>query len=303
MTVSLKNLMHNHTIRWTFASLLLVFLFGLGPAASYAQEEGGNSSAEQEKLKQLKAAFATGKKAAQANNHEEAYSSLGQALDLAVELEQSGAENQIRQKLLQPLSKKWGNEAIDNEEYEDARNHFDRGIEYAENDPYMYYGKGLALINLDSLDSGLDLLQQAIEVGEQEGNSRVTELATERIQDEFLAKASEALSGENPTSAQADTALSAIDRLEEYVEPNANAFFYRGRAYFEKGEYENAISAAEEGLALHQGSRSDAAKFHFIVAESELNLGNTETACATFPDAAYGDYKARAEHYLENECE
>ncbi len=295
--------MQNSQTRWGLAVLFFVLLLGLSVPATLAQN-GGSSSPEdrKEKLNQLKQSFKTGLKAAQANNHSQAYSQLEQALQLAQDTEQGGAVNQITD-YLQTLPKNWGNKAIENEDYEQALTHFEKGVEYAEDDAYMYYGKGLALVNLDSTKTGLETLEQAIEVGNRTGNTRVTGLATERIRGEFLAKASKALNSRDPTAAQADSALAAIDDMEQYVESNAKALFYRARALFEKGQFSEAMSTAKEGLDLHQGSRSDAAKYHFIIAESQLNLGSKATACETFQKATFGDYKARAEHYLKNECD
>ena len=203
---------------------------------------------------------------------------------------------------LQKLPKNWGNTAVENENWSDALTHFEKGIEHAENDAYMYYGKGLALVNMDSTQAGLETLQQAIEVGNETGNTRVTGLATQRTRDEFLARASEALNAENPSSSQIQTALDALDEMREYVDPNAQSLFYRSRALFEGGQYQEALDTAQQGLDMHQGSRSDAAKYHFIIAESQMELGNTQTACQTFEQAAYGDYQARAQHYLKNDC-
>lgn len=289
--------------QWVVATLIGALMMGFGPAPTLAQNGGDSASdARKEKLEQLKKTFKAGLKAAKAENHSQAYTQLEQALQLAQDTEQSGAANQISG-YLQKLPKNWGNAAIENENYEEALTHFEKGTEHAEDDAYMYYGKGLALVNTDSTEAGLETLQQAIEVGNETGNTRVVGLATERIRDEFLARASEALNAENPTNAQANRALDALDEMRNYVDPSAQSLFYRGRALFEMDRFEDAINAAQQGLDLHQGSRSDAAKFYFIIAESQMNLGNEQTACQTFQDAAYGDYQARAQHYLENECE
>lgn len=293
--------MYFRTIRWTCASLVLTLLVGVGAGPVLAQNSGG-SSADQQKLEQLKKSFRSGLKAAKANSASQAYTQLERALQLAQETEQSGAANQITG-YLQKLPKNWGNSAIENENWSEALTHFEKGIEYAENDAYMYYGKGLSLVNMDSTEAGLQAMQQAIEVGNQTGNTRVSGLATERIRDEFLARASEALNAQNPTSSQIQTALDALDEMREYVDPNAQSLFYRARALFEQGQYQTALETARQGLDMHQGSRSDAAKYHFIIAESQMNLGNEQSACQTFQQAAYGDYQARAQHYLKNDCQ
>ena len=295
--------MHTHTNRWACTSLVLALLLSVGVAPVFAQNGGGSSSgADKEQLQQLKKSFRAGLKAAKADNSSEAYTQLEQALKLAQETEQSGAANQITG-YLQKLPKNWGNTAIENEDWTQARTHFDKGIAHAPDDAYMHYGKGLALINMDSTQAGLKTLQKAIEVGNQTGNTRVTGLATQRIRDEFLARASKALNAQSPTTAQVNTALEALDEMRQYVDPNAQSLFYRSRALFEQGNYNEAISTAQQGLEMHQGSRSDAAKYHFIIAESQLNLGNKQSACQTFEQAAFGDYQARAQHYLKNDCQ
>lgn len=302
MTATVQNFMRNRVTHWLSVVLTCTLVLGLGAMPALAQNGGQSSEEKQEKIKQLKKSFRVGLKAAEANEHTQAYTQLEQALQLAQELDQSNAITKISQ-YLQQLPKNWGNSAIENEQWSNALSHFERGIKHAENDAYMYYGKGLALINSGSTEEGLTTLQQAIEVGNRTGNTRVTGLATERIRDEFLSQASRALNSENPTTAEADAAIDALDEMEQYVEPNAKAMFYRSRALFEKGQYGAAIEAAESGLNLHQGSRSDAAKYHFIVAESQLELGNKSTACQRFQQATFGDYKPRAEHYLKNECQ
>lgn len=293
--------MRHSVPRWVLPALACALVFGLGPASALAQSDG-SESARKEKIQQLKRSYSSGVKAAKANQPDQAYTDLEEALQLAKEVEVSNVVGKI-QSYLQKLPKNWGNQAIENEEYNSALAHFEKGIKHAPDDAYMYYGKGLALVNIDSTQVGLETMRQAIEVGNRTGNTRVVGLAEQRIRDEFLAKASKALNAQNPTVAQADSALSALDQMREYVDPNSQSLFYQARAQFEKEDFQQAISSAQQGLDMHQGSRSDAAKYYFIVAESQLRLGNKSTACQTFQDATYGDYKARAEHYLNNECE
>lgn len=302
MTANVHTLMQHAFNRWIAVVLAGVLCFSLAPSTALAQN-GSDDQERQEQMEQLKESFNQGRQAAQAGNHDQAYEQLEQALALAEELEQSGAAVQIREQFLVPLSKKWGNEALDNENYEEALAHFEKGIEYTESDPYMHYGRGLALINMDEQEEAFEALQQAIEIGNETGDTRTAGLATERIRDEFLARASEALNAQNPTMEQANAAIEALDEMREYVDPNDRSLFYRARALYERGDYEEAISAAQQGLSMHQGSRSDAAGYHFVIGESQMELDNVQAACQSFEQATFGDYKARADHYLENECQ
>ena len=284
----------SHAVAWAVLCLFLTGGLVVTPAMA---QSGGDSS-----LETLKQAFSTGLQAAKQNNYETAYSELERAYTLAQEADQSNAARQI-QEYLQKLPKQWGNEALKQKSYSNALMHFEKGTEHAPNDAYMLYGQGLALVNLDSTDTAMQQMSQAIEVGNANGDTRTAGLATERIRDEYVSRASKALSGDSSTGANIDTALQALDQMREYVAPSAKSMFFRALAYERQGDLEQAVETAREGLSMHQGSRSDAARYHFVIAESQLRMGNTEQACQTFQDAAFGNYKARSEHYLENECE
>ena len=272
--------------------LAAVLLAGLMALPAHAQSEGGD-----ELRAQIEEAFGQGEQARQQGDFDTAYAQWEEAHRLAGEADQSRVQEQIGERLVQ-LARTQGNNAIEEERNEDVVYHFEKGIEFAPDEAYFYYGKGLGYLRLEDEENGIEMMLEAISVGEETGDQRTVGMTTERIRQEYISRASQALSNDNPGDA-----IDALDTLEEYVDPNANAFFYRGMALFELGDYEDAIAAAQEGLNLHDGGRSSAAKFHFVIAESQFNLGNTEEACETFEDAAFGDYSSRSQHYLENECD
>lgn len=279
--------------RWTTGVLALLLMLAVGAPAAWAQE-----GEQQEQLEQLKQQYAQAVQAAKQNEATTAYEHFERALELANATEQQGAAQKIQQFLVQ-LPKQWGNEALKNENYEDALTHFEKGIEHDESQAYMHYGRGLALINMDQEEEALASLQRAIEEGEATGDQRTAQTATRRIRDHFVSQASAVLNTDNPSTAQADEALSYLDELEEYVEPDADAYFYRATALYHQDQYEDAIAAARQGLEMFDGSRSDEAKYHFVIGESYVALNNIEAAKEEFQQAAYGDYAPRAEHYLE----
>jgi len=301
MMASVQHLIQ-HTKHAAFGVLAAALVLGLGVSPAHAQDNGGGSEASKQKLESLKQEYAAFQQAAKQNNHETAYTHLAQATRLAQETEQSGALSQL-QNFQQKLPTKWGNKALKEENYQMALTHFKRGVEWSPQDAYVHYGKGLALVNMDSTSAALEAMQEAISVGQENGDTRTANLAADRIRQEFVARASKALSASNPTRSNANTALSALDEMRNYVEPNAKSLFYRATALYTKAEYEQAIQTAREGLDMHQGSRSDAAKYYFVIGESQLDMGNKVDACETFEQSNYGDYSARSDHYLKNECQ
>ncbi|WP_103030320.1 tetratricopeptide repeat protein [Salinibacter altiplanensis] len=290
--------------RWLVVAAAGLLGLQLGAGGALAQSESSLSAEQKKKLKkELQQTYKEGAQAGNKENYEVAATRFEESVQLAQKLGLSDLVSKIENNLAESL-RGAGSAALKQENYEDALSHFNALGEYTDTDPTAQYNQGLALINMeDSTEAGLQSLRRAIEIGNEVGNTRVAGLATERIQDEFLARASKALQGDNPSQARIDEALGALDQMTEYVDPNANAMFYRGTALYESGQYQQAVQAARQGLDLHQGSRTDAAKFHFVIAESQIELGDKASACQTFENAAYGDYEARANHYLENECD
>lgn len=291
------------TNRWIVVAIIGLFGLQFSMTSAVAQDGSGAKEERIKKKKEVQKMFKKGQKLAQSDNYGQAADTFEEALSMAREVEWEKAI-QMSQNFLVESLKQAGTQANKQENYEQAVSYYDRTLKYADNDPSVHYNRGLALVNIeDRTEAGLEALQKAIDIGNQTGNTRVAGLATERIRDEFIASASEALQGDNPSQGQINTALDALDQMREYVEPNAKSMFYRATALFEAGQHQQAIQNAREGLDMHQGSRSDAAKFYYIIGESQMAAGNKASACETFKNAAYGDYQARANHYLNNECD
>jgi tetratricopeptide (TPR) repeat protein len=289
--------------RWAAAILVCLLGLQLGTVPAFAQDGSSLSPQQKQELqKELQQTYKDGAEAGNAENFETAVARFQEAIQLAEKLGLNDLIAKIEGNLVESL-KGAASAALNEEDYETALSHYEELLNYTDNDPSVHYNRGLALINMDRTEAGLESLQTAVEIGNQTGNTRVAGLATERIQDEFVATASEALQAENPSQSQIEGALDALDQMREYVDPSATSMFYRATALFEAGRHQQAIQNAREGLDMHQGSRSDAAKFHYIIGESQIQAGNRAAACETFKNAAYGDYQARANHYLENECD
>ncbi len=286
--------------RWLASSLALLLVAGLGVAPVHAQD-GSSGDNTQELKKQLQASYKAGAQAGNQGNYETAITRFEEARGIAQELELDDIVQKIEGNLISSL-KNAGSADLKQENYEQALAHFDKALEYADNDPSVYHNRGIAYFSIDSTDAALESMQTAIDIGNETGNTRVAGMATERVRGHFLNIASQALNGDNLSSSQINTALEALDDMENYVDPNAQSQFYRSLALFEQGSLQEAIQTARAGLDMHDGSRSDAAKFYFVIAESQMQSGNQSQACETFKNAAYGDYQARAEHYLKNDC-
>lgn len=246
-----------------------------------------------------KEAYNAALEAAKAKDYDEAYTQFGEAAELA----QQAGEEQIAQRANQvraQIDYNRGALAARNENYDEALTYFNQGIEnnpeYAKN----YLGKASALRKQERIDEAMEAYQQAIEVGEQ-SDPQIAQAAQNSIRDYYTYLASQALSrgGENVRSADAEEAIGYIEEMQQYVEPDADTYFYLATAANALGNYEQAIQYADQALSMHQGSRTDAAKYYFAKGEAHMFLGNIEEAKAAFQNATYGSYRASAEHYLE----
>lgn len=274
--------------------LVLIFIVSVSAPPVFAQDQ----SQPNQQLEQLKQAWNQGKQAANDNNWSTAYQHFERALELANAADQQGAVRQI-QTFMVAAKKQLGNDAYKSEDFEGALAHYETALEYDSTMSSLYLNRGQTLRKLDRVDAALESLTTAIQKGNAGGNQRIVQEATAVIQDHFVAQASEVLNVQDPTQAQADEALGYLDEMNEYVEPDARSYFYRATALYHKDQYEDAIAAARQGLEVFDGSRSGEAKYYFVIGESYVALGDTETAKESFQQAAYGDYAQRANHYLE----
>ena len=194
------------------------------------------------------------------------------------------------------MDNRLGNAAYKAENFEAALGHYDNGIAIFPAYIKNQYGRGLTLKKLGRMDEALESWKGILD----NTQDRKTALAAAKgIRDHFMYQASSALSKSSPTSSDGDRALAALDHSLEYIEPDYEYYYYVAVAQYAKNNNAEAIKAADQALALHRGSRTEAAKVHFIKGEAQVRLGDKEGAIASFQNSLYGSYKPSAEHYLK----
>ena len=262
------------------AAVALLMLLA-GPAA--AQEE-------------YKVAYNEGLEAAKANDLSGARSKFLSAIEGA----QTAGDDEISTRarnIVAQINNRLGNAALKEGDSESALNYFNEGIELKPDYIRNKYGAGLALKRLDRMDEALALWKETAEAA---GDRRTSLAAEGAIRDHFIFQASSAVSKSNALPRDADVALTALEQLMDYVEPDADYHYYRAEALRIKGQFAEAVAAADQALEKHNGSRSDAAKIYYTKGEALMGAGDREAAKVAFQNAAFGSYKASAEHYLES---
>ncbi len=269
------------------APALLIFLFMAGASASsaYAQDD-----------QEYKRAYNAAIEAAKAKNYDEAHKQFVRAADLAKKAGDADIADRSN-KVAAQIDYNRGKQLSDNEKYEDALKHFEAGIKrypkYANN----YLGKGLALSKVNKTDEAVAVFQEA----RKSDDSKVARAAEDAIRGMFVYKASSALSrgGEKASRADAQEAISHLTKLQEVIPLDSDAYYYLAEAYKALGDYDQSITAANKGLEMHTGSKSDKARLYFVKGEALMFKGDNASAKAAFSEARFGSFKAPAEHYLE----
>ncbi len=267
--------------------LLLAFLVAaIGSSAASAQD--------------YKEAYNNGLEAAKAKNYDEAYAQFSRAVEGAKQAGDADVEKRAA-KVLAQLDYRNGLKATKAENYEEALTHFDKGIAHYPTNAKNYLGKALALKKLDRMDDAMAMFLKAKEVAEANGDRKTARTAEKAIRDQYIFLASSTLSkkGDRTGRAEGEQALAYLEEMQKYVEPDADAYYYMAEAYKAMGNYEQAVAMADKALELHRGSRTDKAKIYFVKGEALMAMQDYEGAKAAFRNAAYGSYKATAQHYIE----
>ncbi len=226
----------------------------------------------------------------------QAYDAFSEAAELA---EAAGDTDIVDRsmKIMAQIDYRRGVQAYKNEDYAGSLAEHQKGIEHFNDYVPNHYGKAKAFQKMDRFDEALPIFQAVMQMDDRKSAN----LAEKTLRDHYVYIASSALSsnGSTPNRTNAQTALDALEELELYVEPDADVYYYRAEAHKALGQYGEAIEMADQALALHKSSRSDKAKIYFVKGEALMFQGNNTEATDAFTNALFGDYKALAQHYLD----
>lgn len=281
MTVNIMHMLK----RSSFVILLALLVGGISASPVFAQT--------------YKEAYNAGIEAAKARNYDEAYSHFTEAAQGARQEGDSDIAERAS-KVAAQIDYNLGKQLVQNERFDDALERFETGIELYPQYANNYLGKALALKKLERDEDAIAAYQELITYGEENGDSEAIQKGQAGIREHYVFLASSALGRRaEPSASDAREALGYLENLQEYVEADADTYFYMAAANNTLGNYDQAIELADRALEMHRGSRTDAAKIYFVKGEALMYGGNTAAAKEAFENATYGSYKSLAEHYLE----
>ena len=269
-----------------FAMFFAALLIGLSSSTASAQayKEAYNAALEAAKAKDLPTAL----------------TKFTEAADGAAAEGDGDVEKRSR-KVISQIEYNLGRRELKAENFDSAIAHFDNGIANYPTNALNYLARASTLKKMDRIDDAIAAFAQTAEIATAAQDTKTTRSAQEAIRGHYVFLASSALSrnGARATASDADEAMGHIQSMLQYVDADSDALYYTAESQKVKGEYDQAIVSADQALEMHRGSRSDKAKIYFVKGESMMNSGDIAGAKAAFTNAAYGSYRASAEHFLE----
>ena len=269
----------------SFAIVLAFLVSGFAASSAFAQD--------------YKEAYNTAIEAAKAKDYQKAYTEFTKAAQLAEQADDKDIADRAR-KVAAQIDYNTGKQLVASEKFAEGLKRFEQGIKMYPSYSNNYVGKALALKKLERDEDALKAYEELIAYGEKNNDTEAVREGKQAIRDHYVFLASSALgSSAQPGASEARAALAHLEKVKEVVEPDADILYYEATARSILGEYSAAVQLADQALELHRGSKSDAAKIHFLKGEALMYDGNTEAAKEAFRNATFGSYKAPAEHYIE----
>jgi len=182
--------------------------------------------------------------------------------------------------------------------YKDAVATLDKVISRNPNYANAYYQKGVVVKHMDSknFEQAISLFDKAIQIGQKTNAKQVVQGAKQSARDELVYQGAQ--STENK---KYDEAIKLLQRALKYDPQSPKAHYRLAEAYNKTQDWQKALDQAKKGLQYETGGKTDKAKIYYELATAYQGLGKKEEACSAFGNAAYGSFKASAEHQMQYE--
>ncbi len=183
-----------------------------------------------------------------------------------------------------------------------AEEELTKALEFNQNYAKAYFQRSVVYkkLNPNDLDGYITLVDEAIDVAENTGDSRTLRSANESAHDELLYRAVK-----QTENNRLSTAVELLNKALKYDPESEDVYYRLAEALNKQGKYDDALQHANKALELENGGKSEKAKIFFEIGFAHQGKGDNSAACSAFQNAAFGAFKAPAEHKMEYElkCE
>jgi len=183
---------------------------------------------------------------------------------------------------------------------QEALNTLNEVIDRNSNYALAYYQKGIIVKNMDSknFEKSIKIFDEAIKIAEKTGNSQVAEKSRGAARNQLVVVGSGATEDHNYSEA-----VDILQRALSYDSKSAKAHYRLAEAYNKMQQWGKAISSAQKGLDYENGGKTDKAKIYFELGTAYQGMGKKGESCSAFDNAAYGQFKRKANYIRKNELE
>jgi tetratricopeptide (TPR) repeat protein len=187
-----------------------------------------------------------------------------------------------------------GNDFYKDGTYDQAIIYFDSALLLNPDYSKVYLSKGLLYRKQDNTEAMIAALDEAIAVGNRVEDDRTVKTAGKMLRDHYLKSANQSFKGENW-----EEAIDLATQANSYGEQKPQTFYLLAVCNNKLSQWDNALQAANDGLAIEQDSNEAKAKFYYEIGNANVGKGDTAAACAAFKNAAYGSYAESANYQIE----
>ena len=182
------------------------------------------------------------------------------------------------------------------ENLEQAMDDLNTALEMNSNYATAQYQKAVVMKRMDpsNVEGWLSQYEQAIEVAQQNNNTKIVTNATNGARDELIFRAVN-LSEEREFT----RAIELLNRAEQYDQSAYQIPYRLAEIANKRANWSEAETYARESLDLHTGGVADKAKIYFELGTALKGLGESEGACSAYENARYGDFTEPANHELQ----
>lgn len=177
-----------------------------------------------------------------------------------------------------------------------------QAIELNSNYAIAYYQKALVQKRKDrsNVDSFLQWIDRAIQVGEQVGDNSIVEKAKSNAAEELIYQGVQ-----QADQRRFDAAINLINRALQYDSSSSDSHYRLAEVYNKRSNWGRALEHAQQALQFESGGVVDKAKIYFELGTAYQGSGQKTQACNAFEEAAHGEFRDPALHKMEHElkCE
>ncbi|MCH8568586.1 MAG: tetratricopeptide repeat protein [Balneolales bacterium] len=231
----------------------------------------------------------------QARNFAEAVEDFDRAGNFAAEFGNSQVAQQAANNVL-IVKLQWGNSELNAGNLDEAAAIYKGIIERNPNYPNSYYQLGLVERRKGNLEEALTFFDQAIQVGMSVNRMEVASNAESAARNALFERGSTLIEEGNYRRA-----VQFLSRALEYDMEFADTYYRLAEAHNNLGNWGDAITNANRALQLETGGQVARAKIYFELGVAQMNQNNIAQACTSFKSAAFGSFRAAAEHHMEHD--